>query len=126
MGIDSLQLGIDLLQFHSESIPMGTYSRMYKFAATPDLMNCWSCDDRWAPVIAINKYCWSYQIETWVQGGGTTSDLCTPSWLVLIIFPWFPMVWSPHCNLWDILPKSSLLTSTVNILNFNTLHFSRY
>ena len=35
MGIDSLRLGIDSLRFRRESIPMGTYSRMYKFAATP-------------------------------------------------------------------------------------------
>ena len=28
-------MGIDLLRNCSESIPMGTYSRMYKFAATP-------------------------------------------------------------------------------------------
>ena len=28
-------MGIDLLQNHSESIPTGTYSRKYKFAATP-------------------------------------------------------------------------------------------
>ena len=29
-------MGIDSLRNRSESIPMGTYSRKYKFAATPD------------------------------------------------------------------------------------------
>ena len=32
-------MGIDLLQNRSEPIPIGTYSRKYKFAATPELIH---------------------------------------------------------------------------------------
>ena len=31
-------MGIDSLQNHSKSIPMGTYSQKYKFTATPGVL----------------------------------------------------------------------------------------